>query len=518
MEVQEQLKDSSEMEVLEKLKDVGDKLLRPPSALGELLSLLDRLEYNLIKVDQSPSELMKEALLPILKALIGNGLLRHPYADVKVSVASCITEITRITAPDAPYNDEQMKEIFRLTVAAFGKLSHPSSHGYLKAVSILDTVAKVKSCLVMLDLDCALVVEMFKHFLIAIGSNHRYNVFTDMEAIMTMVLEESDDISWELLSPLLDSVRKENQKFSPMSWKLGAKVIKNCAAKLKPYLIEAVRSRGIVLRDYTQVVASICENAFHTAVHSHVNGSGEHLADEKKSERTAADVQSQVVIGLAHKSVCRGVVGPVVDGSKSILSIVTDETMNDDTMKAVKSKNEPGTLQKKRCQRLNSLLSTEKQHDHCMITRGKKTPELSSHIKYHDKAFEAPHIVNGFGEQLVGSRIKVWWPKDKMFYEGVVDSFDCSKKKHKVLYDDGDVEILNLKTQRWELFRDELLPDEGKQADHLPSHDASSEMWKKEEKVELVPSSKHERSIISHPSACQSQIRRPRIHVSLRTN
>ena len=29
--------------------------------------------------------------------------------DVKVSVASCITEITRITAPDAPYDDEQMK-------------------------------------------------------------------------------------------------------------------------------------------------------------------------------------------------------------------------------------------------------------------------------------------------------------------------------------------------------------------------------------------------------------------------
>lgn len=29
--------------------------------------------------------------------------------DVKVSVLCCITEITRITAPDAPYDDEQMK-------------------------------------------------------------------------------------------------------------------------------------------------------------------------------------------------------------------------------------------------------------------------------------------------------------------------------------------------------------------------------------------------------------------------
>lgn len=31
--------------------------------------------------------------------------------DVKVSVASCMSELTRITAPDAPYNDEQMKVI-----------------------------------------------------------------------------------------------------------------------------------------------------------------------------------------------------------------------------------------------------------------------------------------------------------------------------------------------------------------------------------------------------------------------
>jgi hypothetical protein len=59
-----------------------------------------------------------------------------------------------------------MKEIFQLTVAAFEKLSHVSSRCYMKAVSILDTVAKVRSCLVMLDLECdALVVEMFQNFL-----------------------------------------------------------------------------------------------------------------------------------------------------------------------------------------------------------------------------------------------------------------------------------------------------------------------------------------------------------------
>lgn len=62
-------------------------------------------------VDQAPSKTMQEALLRSMKALISNELFQHSDMDVKVSVVSCITEITRITAPDAPYNDDQMKVI-----------------------------------------------------------------------------------------------------------------------------------------------------------------------------------------------------------------------------------------------------------------------------------------------------------------------------------------------------------------------------------------------------------------------
>jgi sister-chromatid-cohesion protein PDS5 len=53
---------------------------------------------------------------------------------------------------------------------------------------------------------------------------------------------------------------------------------------------------------------------------------------------------------------------------------------------------------------------------------------------------------------LVGERIKVWWPLDKKFYKGVVESYNSSKKKHTVLYDDGDVEVLNLAKEKWTLI------------------------------------------------------------------
>lgn len=63
-------------------------------------------------MEQSPPKTMQTALSPLMKALVTEVLLKHSDTDVKVGVASCISEITRITAPDAPYDDDKMKVIF----------------------------------------------------------------------------------------------------------------------------------------------------------------------------------------------------------------------------------------------------------------------------------------------------------------------------------------------------------------------------------------------------------------------
>ena len=63
----------------------------------------------------------------------------------------------------------------------------------------------------MLDLECdALVVEMFQSFLKIISSNHPPVVFSAIETITNLVIDESEDIFLDLLSSLFASVRKEN--------------------------------------------------------------------------------------------------------------------------------------------------------------------------------------------------------------------------------------------------------------------------------------------------------------------
>lgn len=772
---------SSEQELEEQLKETGNSLLNTPSGTDELLKLLDDANDLLDNVEQGPPRSMQDALLPLMKALISNELLRHSDVDVKLSVASCLTQITRITAPDAPYDDERMKEIFQLTVASFENLSHESSRYYTKAGSILCIVAKVRSSLLMMDLDCdALILEMFQHFLKITKSNLPDAVFSAMESIMTMVLDESEEIPLDILKALLSSVRKENQDqtVSPISWKLGEKVIENCSAKLKSYLVEAVKSMDIALDDYAEIVASVYQNGSDALKNDNDNDSGKNLVTEglsfaeildayqkrgiaapgavnpREAGKTVAaptkdehNVRQKVSKQLQHchltkhskcidsrdgaqldnsgslkatKSEVEPYSGPKKRGRKPNSSKNSEEghdhaqPNNSFSPKAVKSEVEPYSAPKKRGRKPNSLMNPAEGYDHSWIHTGRKTQkrrksndkgsdaspaegQLHGKAALHltlEKVTEPPglepkpeadigassplprnnppggtqrrrgrpkkqvvadhsanrgplfavrrefsstqaeeriaqktdtHLTQGFketstfeakarghpralecaektseecllasipvvtdteaaipfdpdekpqqqsaldvasgstndqsyvrtgtktrrgnatsskestkasgskkisksatklsednegthkvvlkrkctiekeeasqmldlDERLAGSRIRVWWPMDKAFYEGVVSSYDPAKKKHLVLYVDGDEENLNLKKQRWQLI-DDVLPDV--QMENLPKPEASSDTPQKRKRKTKSETSKQENAGLS---------------------
>ena len=52
--------------------------------------------------------------------------------------------------------------------------------------------------------------------------------------------------------------------------------------------------------------------------------------------------------------------------------------------------------------------------------------------------------VEVLGAQLVGADVLVWWHDDKQAYPGTIDAFDEVSLCHRVLYQDGDWEFVNL--------------------------------------------------------------------------
>ncbi|KAM0933856.1 putative sister chromatid cohesion protein Pds5 [Dioscorea sansibarensis] len=505
---------------------VGQSLASLPSNIDDLIDLLDEADKLLAKVDQLPSDSMALALYPIMKALIGKELLGHTEADVRMRVGSCFSEITRITAPTNPYKDDLMKEIFRIIVDGIGGLDDTSSQLYSKRVYMLLVLAKYKSCLIMLDLEChELILEMFCHFLKTISSNPVKNIFSAMETVMTLIIEDSEIISPGLLDHLLACVKKDNKDLSSEASKLGKRIIANCAKRLKPHLVQKAQSMGSPLSDYCKMLADICQDKSVNPKQSQLTNSDESLVDltglsestNSFSERTHPDGLPQGFEGLSEeacsadhissRSETRGthdILDSTGVGSQKRKSrkVVSSDDLNDEIhpkrtrLHGIKFTRKPGgeilraehhapsfagkgsLVSNQNVEEVKSLVGSSSKR----LVKDTKDSEGKLHRHYGSKTSEAPQHTMEMDESLVGLKIKVWWPDDNRFYEGVVESFDPVSRKHKIVYYDDDVEILLLKNEHWEFAGD--IREKNAGAKNMPSVDASLDRPLKKKKKE----------------------------------
>lgn len=226
------------MAAAEQLKELGEKLqAAEPAPADDLAKLLEKAVDCLHGIEQSPGSLVMEAIQPSLKAVTREELLKHEDEDVKVLLATCFCEITRITAPDAPYNDDVLRDIFFLIVGTFHGLSDVNSQSFGRRVAILETVARYRACVVMLDLECDdLITDMFRIFLEVISVNHEENIVKSMQTIMTLIIDESEDIQESLLRVLLSALGQKKTGAAMSARKLACSVIKHSPGKLEPYM------------------------------------------------------------------------------------------------------------------------------------------------------------------------------------------------------------------------------------------------------------------------------------------
>ncbi|KAL0328713.1 UNVERIFIED_CONTAM: DNA mismatch repair protein MSH6 [Sesamum calycinum] len=219
----------------QQLKELGSKLESPPASKDALIKLLKQGAACLSELDQSPPKPIVESMQPLLNAVVKPELLKHQDREVKLLVASCICEITRITAPEAPYDDDVLKDTFQLIVSTFSGLSDINGPTFGRRVVILETLARYRSCVVMLDLECDdLIDEMFNIFFAVARDEHPGNVLTSMETIMEVLLEESEDVPENLLLILLSILGRDKEDVTLAGRRLAMNVIGNCAAKLEP--------------------------------------------------------------------------------------------------------------------------------------------------------------------------------------------------------------------------------------------------------------------------------------------
>ncbi|KAF9608421.1 hypothetical protein IFM89_009787 [Coptis chinensis] len=196
------------------------------------------------------SSSLKAAIEPLSKSLIKvkpHNLLQHKDKDVRVLVAGCLCQIIRVLAPDPPYSDEILREIFTLITSMFSELSDTKSPYFTRRVKILETVARLKCCLLMMDIGCDdLVLEMFNIFFSVVREHHQQSLLQSMLSIMTLILEEK--VSQPLLDVILRNLLKEEKGAAPASFRLAVSVIQECTEKLEPF-VQGFLTSSILDRD-----------------------------------------------------------------------------------------------------------------------------------------------------------------------------------------------------------------------------------------------------------------------------
>ncbi|CAM8946029.1 unnamed protein product [Rhodiola kirilowii] len=189
--------------------EIGKKLSKQTRPTKDfLVKTLGETSKALSGLNQNPA--IEPAIKPISTYLFKHGLVQHKDRDIKLLVAICLTEIIRILAPEPPFTDHDFREVFQLIISTFSELADITSPYFCKRVKILETVAELKCCLLMLDIGCEdLVVEMFTQFFSVVRENHQRSLIDAIVSIMSLILKEN--VAPSLLIIILENLLKQGK-------------------------------------------------------------------------------------------------------------------------------------------------------------------------------------------------------------------------------------------------------------------------------------------------------------------
>ncbi|KIW02399.1 uncharacterized protein PV09_06219 [Verruconis gallopava] len=192
-----------------------------PIAVSELLRRLETLARELQSYEQD--EVAPESLQTAAKELASPQLLQHKDKGVKALTAACIVDVFRLCAPNAPYTQQQMKDIFSLIVKEIiPALADPSNAYNRQHLYVLKSLAEVKSIILLTDTPGAnaLIEILFKECFDVLGGPSKSssseelskNVEHHMTAVLSTLVDETDALPNEVTLIILSQFLRTSPK------------------------------------------------------------------------------------------------------------------------------------------------------------------------------------------------------------------------------------------------------------------------------------------------------------------
>ncbi|SCU94888.1 LADA_0G12090g1_1 [Lachancea dasiensis] len=187
------------------------QILERLAQLQDELSGLQQGVVNLATVNRYKSE------------LVNRKVLKSKDLGIRAFAACCLSDILRLYAPDAPYTDKELVEIFQLFLEQFSLLQQPENGYIMQQTYLITNLLEYRSIVLITDLpnSSQLINELFEIFYAPKNAAIPEKLFAVISGLMGEIISECDSMPMSALKLVFNKFlsHKRGVSLSGLSYK-----------------------------------------------------------------------------------------------------------------------------------------------------------------------------------------------------------------------------------------------------------------------------------------------------------
>ncbi|KZP25702.1 ARM repeat-containing protein [Athelia psychrophila] len=204
-----------------------------------VLKKLKALHTELSEMDQ---ELVDVSSLNVArKELVSTSIMLHKDRGVKAYAACCLADILRLYAPDAPYTQNELRDIFQFFFRQLTTgLKGTDSSYYTEYFHLLESLSTVKSVVLVCDLPNAeeLMADIFRDFFGLVRRDLAKKIEMFMADILVALIDECQALPSEVLETIMAQFMDKNSRMDQPAYLLAVTVCNATSDKLQRHVCQ----------------------------------------------------------------------------------------------------------------------------------------------------------------------------------------------------------------------------------------------------------------------------------------
>ncbi|ORX87238.1 hypothetical protein BCR32DRAFT_240370 [Anaeromyces robustus] len=208
-------------------------------SVKDILEKLQALHNELSVIEQGSNE--KDKFLSVKHSLLSPTLMMHRHKAIKIYTACCLADIFRIFAPEAPFNTNEIMDVFEFFYKQLTNLTILNGPYFKQYFYLLESLANVKClCLISQLKDTDDLINNFtKTIFQTIQPEQSKNIHVCLLDILEQIIEEAEHLPQDCINIILDNY-KQNENIAART--LAVNLCCNQPEKLQRYICQYINS------------------------------------------------------------------------------------------------------------------------------------------------------------------------------------------------------------------------------------------------------------------------------------